>query len=300
MKRYDAELSALLQNNTTITAAWIDRTGKEPVLHIQTATYHANENLALPDELKDFPIQKHIAPPFTIQITRTFHRQPMNANQACQNEPIRLGTQIQPARSNWLGTAGAPVAFRANDGRKRYGFITNYHVVALDDQPENRPIHQPTTKQPKIATTTLYTRPAPGRENRLDVALCDALIDGYHTIAEEILHIGKPNPQPYTLQPGDPVTKSGRSTALTTAAVRATGVTARVQYGTDTILFVDQDLIENTIEQFSAPGDSGSLILHASTKRPAALLFAGSAYQTLANPIRHILSAYAISFDLRA
>ncbi len=59
-----------------------------------------------------------------------------------------------------------------------------------------------------------------------------------------------------------------------------------------TLGFSNQLLIRpaNPNSTFSAAGDSGSLIVAASSKRPVALLFAGNGQVTLANPIGTVMS----------
>ncbi len=60
--------------------------------------------------------------------------------------------------------------------------------------------------------------------------------------------------------------------------------------------FVDQIAI--TPGEFSAGGDSGSLIVtHDGNKNPVGLLFAGSSTRTLANPIDLVLSSFGVTVD---
>ena len=71
----------------------------------------------------------------------------------------------------------------------------------------------------------------------------------------------------------------------------------RVSYGTaGTAVFQNQIIIQSlTATPFSAGGDSGSLIVTDETKQPVALLFAGSATHTIANPIQAVLAALGVS-----
>jgi len=93
------------------------------------------------------------------------------------------------------------------------------------------------------------------------------------------------------------VAKSGRSTGLTCSTVLATSVNTSVQYqkgcGTGTMFsktFTGQ--VDIAGGSFSAPGDSGSLIVTQSTADPVALLFAGSDTDTVGNPLSQVLSFF--------
>jgi hypothetical protein len=95
---------------------------------------------------------------------------------------------------------------------------------------------------------------------------------------------------------GGLVAKSGRSTGLTCSAILAVDASFSVEYqkgcGTGSTFsapFSNQVDIENS-QGFSAEGDSGSLIVTQDTADPVALLFAGSATDTVANPISQVLN----------
>lgn len=94
------------------------------------------------------------------------------------------------------------------------------------------------------------------------------------------------------------VKKCGRSTQLTRGIITDVNATVRVGYGTaGSALFQDQIIILGIpfIAPFSAPGDSGSLVLNEFTNRPAGLLFAGSFTHTIANKIENALSLLNVS-----
>jgi len=99
---------------------------------------------------------------------------------------------------------------------------------------------------------------------------------------------------------GDLVAKSGRSSGLTCSTVASVSDAFAVQYqkgcGTGanfTVNYVNQISIAGG--EFSAEGDSGSLIVEQTTADPVALLFAGSDTDTVANPIGDVLLAMADS-----
>lgn len=97
---------------------------------------------------------------------------------------------------------------------------------------------------------------------------------------------------------GHPVAKSGRTTGLTCSTVMATNVTTSIQYqkgcGSGTTF---NETFTNQVDvaggSFSAPGDSGSLIVTQDTADPVALLFAGSDQDAVGNPVSQVLNFFA-------
>lgn len=96
---------------------------------------------------------------------------------------------------------------------------------------------------------------------------------------------------------GRGVAKSGRSTGLTCASISSVSTTLQVSYpsgcnstGTFSETFVNQIIVDGGA--FSAPGDSGSLIVTQDTADPVALLFAGSDTNTSGNPIQPVLNYF--------
>jgi hypothetical protein len=90
------------------------------------------------------------------------------------------------------------------------------------------------------------------------------------------------------------VAKSGRSTGLTCSSITAIGASITIQYakgcGSTTTFaerFTNQIMVAGG--GFSAPGDSGSLIVTQDTADPVALLFAGSDMDTAGNPVGDVL-----------
>jgi hypothetical protein len=97
------------------------------------------------------------------------------------------------------------------------------------------------------------------------------------------------------------VKKAGRTTQKTTGRISGVNVTVKVSYGTSGVaLFKNQFMIVSLgSSPFSAGGDSGSLIItHSPTSsaanHPVGLLFAGSATNTIANPIGAVLTALGV------
>lgn len=96
---------------------------------------------------------------------------------------------------------------------------------------------------------------------------------------------------------GMPVMKYGRSTQQTKGRVYAINATVTVGYDSGVALFVNQIII--TPGNFSAPGDSGSLIVgqKKNARKPVGLLFAGSDTITVANPIDAVLDYFGVTID---
>ena len=97
------------------------------------------------------------------------------------------------------------------------------------------------------------------------------------------------------------VQKYGRTTGLTKGKIYATNMTVDVWYDdTSVARFVGQLII--TPGTFSAGGDSGSLIVKkdriaSENNKPVGLLFAGSDFYTIANPIDAVLTAFGVTID---
>lgn len=222
--------------------------------------------------------------------------EPLAETTKCYNAPIPLGVQIQPFGRNWVGTAGGPVRWLDQSGTPHWGFITNAHVTSVPTTNAQRQIHQPTTQKPAIGHTQSVAYPSPSQVNTLDVALVDTRIDGKHKTDWQILEIGRPAQTWSNASPKMTVHKTGRTTGHTHGTVRAVGVAARINYGSFVATLIDLDEIIGESQNFSAPGDSGSLILNEKTNQPLSLLFAGSGQITLAIPIRNISQNVKISF----
>lgn len=94
------------------------------------------------------------------------------------------------------------------------------------------------------------------------------------------------------------VGKTGRTTQLTRGAVVDTNWTGKVNYGGGRVaLFCDQMVIQTPGGQFSAGGDSGSLIWTWDSRRsPVGLLFAGGGGLTIANKIHRVTGALDLVF----
>ncbi len=121
-------------------------------------------------------------------------------------------------------------------------------------------------------------------ENLVDAALARPLDPG--AVSTEILGFG-PIAGVARAELGSAITKSGRTTGVTTGEILQVDVTVDVQYGQGAVArFTDQVMAG----AMSAGGDSGSAILDAQGNL-VGLLFAGSEQSTIVNRIEHVFAA---------
>lgn len=226
--------------------------------------------------------------PQSAPLSATTHRQ-------CHNSPVPAGVQISPDGANWVGTLGYAIRIRSG-GETYYCGITNAHVSGFDGA--GRTMRQPSSQHGHIgAIKRVFPIQMGGPANSVDLAIIDAhRTDGpyaplTHTVQPIHLDIGRLNPSPATPSIGMAVTKSGRTTGVTTGEIVGLNATSRVSYGRDgTATFTGQLIIRSGSGQFSDAGDSGSGIL-TTDRRPVGLLFAGGGNTTIANPISLVLAA---------
>ena len=134
--------------------------------------------------------------------------------------------------------------------------------------------------------------------NRIDAALAATTTDdlgnstpsnGYGTPRSEVL----------AAKLGMEVQKYGRTTGHTQGKISGLNATLNVGFRDNTARFSGQIVI--TGNGFSAPGDSGSLIVAGGSgpdsRRPVGLLFAGSETSTIANPIGLVLDRFDVQID---
>jgi hypothetical protein len=126
--------------------------------------------------------------------------------------------------------------------------------------------------------------------NKVDAAV--ALPSDDEDISDEILGIGSSHGMIKDPPLGLEVTKSGRTTGVTSGTLIAKNVTISVGYGENKYAtFVDQYMFTPIL----SPGDSGSLIVGKMITFPAvALGYAGSDQVAFGNPIQFVLDALAV------
>jgi hypothetical protein len=133
---------------------------------------------------------------------------------------------------------------------------------------------------------TIIPNPISAVTNKVDCAISRPLFE--EDISQEILEIGIPVGFG-TVQVGDKVKKSGRTTGLTQGDVIAIDGVANVSYGDKVAVFEDQ-IITGAM---SEGGDSGSAVLNESN-RVVGLLFAGSTSLTIMNKISNVIDALGL------
>lgn len=134
--------------------------------------------------------------------------------------------------------------------------------------------------------------------NRIDAAIAASTTadlgngtpsNGYGTPRSEVLEA----------RLGMEVQKYGRTTGHTQGRISGLNATLNVGFKDNTARFSGQIVI--TGDGFSAPGDSGSLIVAGGSgpdsRRPVGLLFAGSETSTIANPIGLVLDRFDVRID---
>ena len=246
-------------------------------------------------------------------------------NQNPQAGPIQFGTSggnqnDSTISGSTITCCGGTLGSLVTRGGTQF-ILSNNHVLARSDLAtlgEN--IIQPGLPDSSCGRGTLtvvahlsqFYNLETGSLPKIDAAIAQAVAGGVDTTGN-ILFLGAttdtsnvPVPGPphagsgVTAAVGRPVAKSGRSTGLTCSTVMATNVTASIQYqkgcgsgATFSETFNMQ--IDIAGGSFSAPGDSGSLIVTQDTADPVALLFAGSDQDTVGNPVSQVLNFFASS-----
>ncbi len=139
-----------------------------------------------------------------------------------------------------------------------------------------------------VGTLYWYMPIDTGGPNLVDAAIWEPYSPDL--LSDEILEIGVPKALG-TVQVGDIVQKSGRTSGLLTAEVIDVNATVNVNYGDFSADFHNQ-IITDLIGE---PGDSGSALLDTVGPNLVGLLFAGSKYVTIHNHIGNVLSAMGVT-----
>jgi hypothetical protein len=249
-------------------------------------------------------------------------------NQSAQAAPIELGSSGSNANDSNTsgqtitccgGTLGSLVALNGT----QY-ILSNNHILARSDAAVvGEPIIQPglidvkcnSAQAATVANLSqfvnLETESKTPSASNIDAAIAQ-VVAGEVDPSGNILYLGATADANGVPVPGAPnagsgipaivnlaVAKSGRSTGLTCSTVLAVNLSTEVQYtkncdGSGTAFTVDY---ENQVDvlggQFSAEGDSGSLIVSQATADPVALLYGGSDTDTVGNPVAPVLGFFS-------
>lgn len=207
-------------------------------------------------------------------------------------------------------TAGT-IGCRVKGFAGRVYALSNNHVYANENDATMRdPILQPgpydgggtvAGRDDVIGTLFIFERIRFGMPefnwwptNRIDAAIAFSSTDELGN-ATPSNGYGTPQSTTADAQVGQMVQKYGRTTGLTRGVVYAVDATVNIGYASGVARFVNQIIIMPG--NFSAGGDSGSLIVTYMGKNPVGLLFAGSTTITVANPIDPVLARFGVTID---
>lgn len=140
----------------------------------------------------------------------------------------------------------------------------------------------------KVSNHQTRLKPMTEPVNLVDCAIALPIND--EDVSDEILEIGIPRGFA-TIEVGDKVKKSGRTTGLNYGEVTITEATARVNYGVGVAMFADQIITTKLAEG----GDSGSVVLNEENN-VVGLLFAGSENITIVNDIFNVIDLLEITY----
>lgn len=236
-----------------------------------------------------------------------------NQNTRPETSPVHLGTSggnNTDISGNMCcsGTLGALV----DRGGTKY-ILSNNHVLDKSDAGKvGDPIGQPGLVDNNCsggAVVAHMSQAANLQHSNVDAALAQ-IVPGAVDTSGAILDLGAQgntsiaaappsntlaNPSA-VLSGNEGVAKSGRSTGLTCSNLSSVSTDVQVDYDKScggakafTVVFNNQVVINGA--NFSAGGDSGSLVVTADTARPVGLLYAGSNTGTVANPMSDVMNA---------
>jgi len=213
-----------------------------------------------------------------------------------------VGFKFTGAKAGFVmaGTFGTLVA----DASGQLFILSNNHVLANENAlPLGSPIFQPglldggNPATDQIAKHAKFVKikvtPTP---NKVDAAIAELLAPNLavRTILPKVGVLSSPTPIAAVI--GMPVHKHGRTTGYRRGKVVDVSADVNIPYDFGVARFTDQILIVGDGGRaFSDAGDSGSLIVHRSTRRATGLLFAGSSTHTIANHIADVITELQIS-----
>jgi hypothetical protein len=219
------------------------------------------------------------------------------ASEQARVRPARPGCSIgfaftgRSAGNVMAGTFGAVV--KADN---KTFILSNNHVLANQNNlPMGSPIYQPglldkdTPTSDAIAKLSKFIRLVKSRPNQVDCAIAEVRD---HGLVSPIVmsKVGKlKSGLPVAAALSMKVEKTGRTTGYTSGAIQDISANVKVRYNVGPLIFSDQIIVVGEVSSFSNPGDSGSLIVERSTKRPVGLLFGGSTGYSIANHIEDVL-----------
>jgi hypothetical protein len=184
--------------------------------------------------------------------------------------------------------------------------LSNNHVLANENAlPVGTSIFQPglldsgNVAADRIATLARFVPLEIDKPNRVDCAL--AAIVNASALSPGILpKLGRlRNAEPIEAAEGIQVEKTGRATGYSTGAFDVSA-TVPVQFELGALMFEDQVLIRSDVGEFSAGGDSGSLVVDRASSRATGSILVGSPQFVIANHICDVLQALECEAGLLA
>jgi hypothetical protein len=270
----------------------------------------------------------YVAEPMTVTEVRTLLVDSMGVQQA-RETPLRIihsgivdafshrfrdrpapgGISVHHYQDVAAGTLGCLAFGRSGDAANKVLCLSNNHVLArVNNSTIGDGIIQPgkydggSFPNDQIGILEKFgVINTSGKPNYVDVAVGHCFPD---RVRRELVYLSSGAPHYFRINNvtrapfyGQPVGKSGRTTQLTYGAVESTSWSGQINYAGRLAFFDRQISIRNPSYQFSAAGDSGSVIwTNDQNRNPVGLLFAGSqaSGHTFANPIDWAMTAMDI------
>lgn len=208
--------------------------------------------------------------------------------------PVRCGVSCGH-RNITAGTLGCLVT---TNGENRF-ILSNNHVIADsnqaslgDDILEPGALDGGAANPPLARLTDFEPIDFSGAPNRIDAAIGELITPS--DVNPEIDTIGPVVPPPMSAALYQSVRKRGRTTLHTIGVIMDLAADVRVRYGLRIAQYNDQIAVTGVNGNFSAGGDSGSLVVDGVTRRPVGLLFAGGGGTTFCNHIGDVITRFGI------
>jgi hypothetical protein len=178
--------------------------------------------------------------------------------------------------------------------------VSNNHVLALvNDAEPGDAILQPGhadggTDADRLGTLKLFHPLDFEGSNLIDGAIATVERD---SVSLEIYGLGGFSAQPLIGEEGMLVRKVGRTSGMTRGIVRDAHASIKLRYrGGGVARLRDQFLVQpRDAHAFSQGGDSGSLVVEESSRRPIGLLCGGTPSHSVVNRIDHVLDGLGLS-----
>jgi hypothetical protein len=179
--------------------------------------------------------------------------------------------------------------------------LSNNHVLAFENRlPLGSPIVQPgmldggALPVGQVGGLADFVRLG-ASGNRVDAALATA---ANGSRAQPILHVRIGSSTPIAAVGDQRVHKMGRTTGHTVGTIEDLAADIPVRFSTKVYRFEDQILIAGETEPFALDGDSGALVVDATSDGAVGLLFAGSSEFAAANHLTEVMTALGVTLAI--